>query len=364
MDNLLHIFGNIADPRVQGRCLHHLSDLLVISLLCIIANGEDFEDMEEYGHQNKAFLSTFLSLPHGIPSHDTFRRVFGILDTKAVLSLLTEHSASLLSCLQEKQVCIDGKKLRGATPKASPESGIYLLSAWVAENGLCVAQERVGEKSNEITALPEILDSLELTDTLVSIDAMGCQKSVAKQIVQKKGHYLLALKENQGTLYQDVKYAFQTATPIATATHIEQGTKADKRICTILDATTCLSEAQRKAWENINRLIRIESSRTVAGVTNWTTRYYIADEQVDNPTYFQYAVRDHWSIENKCHWFLDVVFREDEARVRKDNAPENLATIRKIALQMLRNEKTKMSLPKKRYRASMNNEFLKKVLTF
>jgi predicted transposase YbfD/YdcC len=178
-------------------------------------------------------------------------------------------------------VCIDGKKLRGATPKASPESGIYLLSAWVAENGLCVAQSRVEEKSNEITAIPQILDSLELTDTLVSIDAMGCQKAIANQIVQKEGHYLLALKENQGALYQDVKYAFQTCTPIATVAHTEEDTKADTRICTILDATTCLPEAQLKVWKNINRLIRIESSRTVAAVTNWTTRYYIADEQVN-----------------------------------------------------------------------------------
>lgn len=362
MDNLVSLLSKIADPRVQGRCAHRLSDILAIALCSIIANGNTFEDMEEYGLQNKTFLETFLDLPAGIPSHDTFRRVFGILESKSLSSFLAEYSGLLLAGLAEKQICLDGKKLRGATPTKKGESGIYLLNAWVSENQLCVFHERVEDKSNEITAIPKVLHALDITDALVSIDAIGCQKNIAKQIVQGGGHYLLALKENQGTLYQDTVYAFKTATPLASATHVEEG--GETRICTLLDAKTCLSDTQLGAWEGLSRLIRVESSRTVNKETTWLTRYYINDEVENSPAYFNAAVRGHWGVENQLHWFLDVVFKEDQSRVRKDNAPQNLSAIRKVALQMLRQNKTKISLPKKRYRASMNQTYLKDILTF
>jgi predicted transposase YbfD/YdcC len=362
MDNLISLLSKVPDPRVQGRCEHRLSDILAIALCCIIAKGETFEDMEEYGIQNKVFLETFLSLPAGIPSHDTFRRVFGILESKSLSSFLANYSGLLLCSLVEKQICLDGKKLRGATPTKQGESGIYLLNAWVAENQLCVYQERVEDKSNEITAIPKVLAALDITDALVSIDAMGCQKDIAKEIKEKGGHYLFALKENQGTLYQDTLYAFKTATPIASTTHLEE--KGETRICTILDAKMCLPTAQLKAWEGLSRLVRVESSRTIKGETTWLTRYYINDETEDSPAYFNAAVRGHWGVENQLHWFLDVIFKEDDSRIRKHNAPQNVSAVRKVALQMLRNEKTKISLPKKRYRATMNQEFLKSVLTF
>ncbi len=362
MDNLLSLLSQVPDPRVQGRCLHRLSSVLGIALCCIIAHGSTFEDMEEYGLQNEAFLGGFLELPNGIPSPDTFRRVFGILENKCLSSFLANYSGLLLSSLAEKQLCLDGKKLRGATPTNKGEDGIYLLNAWVAENQLCVYQERVEDKSNEITAIPKVLDALDITDALVSIDAVGCQKSIAKKIVSGGGHYLLALKENQGTLYQDTCYAFKTATPIATTTDVEE--QGETRICTILDAKECLSVAQLEAWEGLSRLVRVESSRTVKGEKTWLTRYYINDENENSPAYFNAAVRGHWGIENQLHWFLDVIFQEDKSRVREHNAPQNLSAMRKAALQMIRNHKNKESTPRKRYRACMNQEFLKEILSF
>lgn len=316
-----------------------------------------------YGIEQRVFLSTFLALPAGVPSHDTFRRVFGMLDTKSVSGFLAEHSGALLSSLAEKQICLDGKKLRGATPTAKSEKGIYLLNAWVSENKLCVYQERIEDKSNEITAIPKVLKALDITDALVSIDAMGCQKNIAQQIVGQKGHYLLALKENQGTLHEDVVYAFKTNSALATFEQ-KDALGRNKRICTILDAQNCLSASQLSSWEALSRLIRVESSRTVNGQTEWLTRYFISDEKENNPAYFNSAVLGHWSIENDLHWSLDVVFREDASRVREHNAPENLSAIRKVALQMLKNHKSKISMPKKRYKASLNSNFLKEVLTF
>ncbi len=203
------LFSRVPDPRVVNRCSHKLSDILFIALSTLICNGEDFEDMVEFAHQRYDWLSTILELPDGIPSHDTFNRVLQRIEPKALQKCLSEDGQALLDTLNEKQVSLDGKKLRGVSPTSRGNSGLYILSAWVGENNLCVGQTKVEDKSNEITAIPELLDSLDIQGATISIDAIGCQKEIATKIVDKQAEYLLSLKKNQKQTFEQVEDSFR-----------------------------------------------------------------------------------------------------------------------------------------------------------
>lgn len=356
------LFTGVKDPRVQGRCKHLLYDILFIALCTLLSNGEDYEDMVEFGKQRIEWLGTILNLPNGIPSHDTFNRVLQIVDSESLSGCLKEDGEQFLDKIQGKLINFDGKKLRGANPRSRGNSGLYILSAWVSENRLCIGQKKVRDKSNEITAIPELLDSLDLESTTISIDAIGCQKEIAEKIIGEQANYLLAVKANQGNLSEEVTEVFEFS-PIkeTVETHEKGHGREEIRNCQILSASDTLSPNLLAEWVGIKTLVKIEETRIIKGVSQTESRYYISSEE-ENATYYNNLVRGHWGIENQLHWHLDVTFNEDACRARKGNAPQNLNILRKLALHRLTRMKDKLSLKKRRYRASLNNDYLQKVL--
>jgi len=276
---------------------------------------------------------------------------------------LDKYGQEILDNLKEKQVILDGKKLRGVSPTSKGNSGLYILNAWVSENCFCVGQSRVEEKSNEITAIPKVLESLDIEDAVVSIDAIGTQTKIATQIVEQKGHYFLAVKGNQQGLLDDIEHAFKFEKGLEFISETERNHgRIENRQCNILPADKYLLEENIAAWKDVSTIIKVSSSREIKGVLKQETRYYISDETISSPSYYLSLSRGHWGIENLLHWHLDVTFKEDACRARNKNAPENLATIRKLALQILHNQKDKLSLKKRQYKAALNANYLKKIL--
>jgi predicted transposase YbfD/YdcC len=319
--------------------------------------------MVEFGKQRLEWLQMKLDLANGIPSHDTFNRVFQIIDPAHFSEVLKEDGAILLDHIEGKLICFDGKKMRGVSPKSRGNKGLYILNAWVAENRLCIGQKKVGDKSNEITAIPELLEELELKDSTVSIDAIGCQKNIAAQIVKKEADYLLAVKGNQADLQEEVSESFQYSKveQMAEQWEYDHG-RYETRQCQILRAELVLSPNLKADWPSIKTLIKIESTRDVKGVKSTETRYYISSHDKRSAEQYNNMVRGHWGIENHLHWHLDVTFREDANRSRKGNAPQNLNILRKMALHRIARDNIKISMKKRRFRASMNIEYLEKSL--
>jgi predicted transposase YbfD/YdcC len=287
-----------------------------------------------------------------------------MLDPEVLRVCLNDYSKDLVGLLSEKQICLDGKKLRGTSPGSRGNKGLYTVNAWVSENRVCVGQKKVEDKSNEITAIPALLEELDITDSLVSIDAMGCQRDIAKKIKTKGGHYLLALKENQGNLYEDAVFGFKTC-PVESVSEeweYDHG-RYEIRKCSILPSEKVLFPEIQEQWCGLKTLVRVESIRQIKDRKMEETRYYISDEEGLSAAYFNATVRGHWGIENHLHWHLDVTFREDSCRARTGNAPENLATLRKLALQIISEQNDKLSLKKRRLRAAYDTEYLKKLVT-
>jgi predicted transposase YbfD/YdcC len=360
-----HYFASVKDPRVEGRCDHLLSDILLIAICTYLVGGSDYQDMVLFGKERGKSLEGLLVLPNGVPSHDTFARVFSLLDSSSLEKCLSDYGKDILEVLSEKQIAIDGKKLRGVSPTTRGNAGLYILNAWVCENGLCIAQQKVEDKSNEITAIPKILDMLDIEDAVISIDAIGCQTKIAEQIVKKKGHYLLSVKANQQELFEDVECAFKVNSGITNNQQWEYDHgRFETRTCSILPAQNYLLEETLKLWKNVSTLVRIESVRETKSGISMEVRYYISDEQISNAAYFNQLARGHWRIENNLHWHLDVTFKEDACRARAGNAPQNLSTIRKIALQIITEQKDKLSLKKRQLKAALNNQYLMQLLIF
>ena len=358
-------FSEVEDPRVVGRCLHLLSDILMISLLTYLTGGTDYQDMHLFAEERGSEFDGFLELPNGSPSSDTFERVFKKLKSESLHSCLECYGKEILASLSEKQIVLDGKKLRGVSPCSKGNAGLYILNAWVSENRICIGQQKVEDKSNEITAIPKILDSLEIEDAVVSIDAIGTQTNIAEQIIQNGGHYFLSVKGNQQGLLEDLELAFKVnkGLQFADEPQCNHG-RIENRKCSILPACEYLLEENLAAWKNVSTLIKIDASREIKGVVKQETRYYISDETAENPAYYLALARGHWGIENQLHWHLDVTFKEDDCRTRQENAPLNLSTIRKFALQILSNQKDKLSLKKRQYKAALDVMYLKKIIYF
>lgn len=357
------LFSSVKDPRIEGRCLHSLIDILFIAFCTLLANGEDYEDMVEFGTQRIDWLKTVLELPNGIPSHDTFNRVFQILDPSELSKLLGEDGRELLGCIAEKQLILDGKKLRGESPKSKGNKGLYILNAWIGENNLCIGQQRVGAKSNEITAIPELLDDLEITGSVVTIDAIGCQKKIAEKIKIKSADYLLSVKKNQKYLYEMIGEAFEDNKTISSDEQWDYGHgRYEERDCKILEASKVWTKDFCEEWKGMKTLVKVKSKRRIGGKFSEENRYYISSEEVKNAAYYNKLARGHWSIENRLHWHLDVTFREDACRARRGDAAENLSAMRKMALHRLSYLKDKLSLKKRRFRAALNNDYLLKLL--
>lgn len=363
MEKRNDLFTGLKDPRVVNRCQHKLSDILFIALSAIICNGEDFEDMVEFGNQRYEWLRQYIDLPHGIPSRDTFNRVLQRLEPQELLKTLEKDGASLLKTLSSSQVCLDGKKIKGVSPTSRGNKGLYILSAWVSEKSLCVGQSKVEDKSNEIKAIPSLLEQLELEGSIVSIDAIGCQKEIAGQIVEQKADYLLSLKKNQKTTYHNALWVMEQEKAIQSQQEWEYDHgRFETRTCSIIKLSKACKESLFSDWKAITTLVKIESSRQINGETKEETRYYLSSSNSEDPWYFNQLVRGHWGIENKLHWHLDVTFNEDASRARTGNAAENLNIFRKIALHRISAMTEKISLKKRRYRASMNTSYLEKIL--
>lgn len=315
--------------------------------------------MVEFGRQRYDWLSEILELPHGIPSHDTFNRVLQLIDPKHLSECLDKDGSALLGSLAGKQLAIDGKKLKGVSPKSKGNSGLYILNAWVCENRLCVGQEKVEDKSNEITAIPTLLNQLEIEGSVVSIDAIGCQTSIADHLIEQGAEYLLAVKKNQKELFEQVEDSFLLNPSDTQDMQWEyQRARFEQRKCQILPAQQMLLPEMADQWRGIKTLVKIQAQRQINDKTSLETRYYISSEENQPSRYFNHITRGHWGIENQLHWHLDITFKEDASRARSGFAPQNLSILRKIALHRIAQMKDKLSLKKRRYRASLNNEYL------
>jgi predicted transposase YbfD/YdcC len=361
-DQISSIFSSVEDPRETGRCLHKLVDILFIAFCTVLSNGEDFEDMVEFGKQREEWLREMIELPNGIPSHDTFNRVLELIDSEHLKVCLGFDASRLLDCVAGKLISFDGKKIKGESPKSLGNRGLYILSAWANEDRICIGQKKIQDKSNEIVAIPELIDELELTGSTVSIDAIGCQTEIASKLLTVNANYLLAVKGNQKDLLLEISENFEAFKSIDLSEEWDCGHgRSEKRVCKILLAKEVLSPKLLSKWEGVETLVKIEAERVLNDVKSTETRYYISS-QTETAAYYNNAVRGHWGIENQLHWHLDVTFGEDKSRSRSGNAPENLNILRKMSLHRITNMDDKLSLQKRRYRASMNTKYLKKVL--
>jgi predicted transposase YbfD/YdcC len=365
INKLKSIFGQIPDFRRSHRQLYDLESILLIGIISVIGGAESWNDMEAYSHSKEDFLRSFLDLPNGIPSHDTFNRVFSNIDSEHFEQCFIEWVQTLAALQPREVIAIDGKTIKGA--KASGrKSPVHMVSAWANENNLVLGQVKVSEKSNEITAIPKLLEVLSIEDTVVTIDAMGCQTEIAKEITSRKADYILAVKENQPQLYEDIEDEFRFGKDVEK--HLSQDIghgRIETRVCRVIKDFQFVSPETTKKWGGLKAVIKIESVREFKNSDKpkeMAVRYYIASLEA-NAADFQKAIRSHWGIENKLHWTLDVAFSEDASRKRAKNASQNFSILNKIALNLLKNEKTaKVGVKGKRLKAGWDNHYLVKVL--
>jgi predicted transposase YbfD/YdcC len=362
MDSPLQYFARLTDPRIERNREHLLEEILLIAIAAVLSGAESWNDIAEYGESKREWLKTFLTLPGGIASHDTFNRVFAALDPEEFEQGFAAWVASIAKLTAGEVVAIDGKTLCG-TRQAGKKQLVHMVSAWAGANNLVLGQRKVDEKSNEITAIPKLLGALELSGTVVTIDAMGCQREIAAKIVEKKADYILAVKENQQLLLDDVKDSFKMLAADAVAEQIDCGHgRVETRRCSAVGDLTLLERAND--WKGLRSLVRIEAERfhKATGKTEQETRYYITSLTPDAAR-INTLVRQHWGIENKLHWVLDVAFGEDLSRKRAGNAAQNFSLINRVAFNLLKKETTlKRGIKGKRLKAAWDHPYLLKLL--
>jgi predicted transposase YbfD/YdcC len=375
--SLVEHFSKLTDPRVNRSKAHELIDVMIIAICTLLCAGESFNDMEDFGKAKRDWFKTFLVLRNGIPSHDAFNRVFAALNPQSFLECFLAWTQSVRVAVPQEIVALDGKALRRALN--GDQSIKYIVSAWAEGNGLVLGQLKVADKSNEITAVPELLRVLELSGCIVTIDAMGCQKKIAREIIEADADYVLALKGNQETVHAEIK-TFLDATlaekqgsrlpgeklsaAAARLAMVETVEKDHGRLETrrYYQSTELDWFADRKKWEGLKSVGMVEAIREMAGKTTVERRYYLSSLPLGVET-FARAVRGHWGVENKLHWSLDVCFREDQSRARAGFAAENLATLRRLALNLLKKEQTKKrGIKGKQLNASWDHAYLLRLL--
>lgn len=369
--NIAKHFAGLSDPRTGNAKAHIFLEILIIAICAVICGADGWSDVELFGKNKKAWLKTFLKLPKGIPSHDTFGRVFAKIKPEEFQKRFMKWVKAIEQLTTGQVIAMDGKQLRRSHDQQAGKAAIYMVSAWATQNQLVLGQTKVAEQSNEITAIPELLQLLEITGCIVTLDAIGTQTEIAETIVAGGGDYLLAVKENQGHLFEDLRYLFEVDVAqgfeyarYSYAKTVNKGHgRIETRECWATEQEEYLALVRnRQQWKGLRSIVRIVSQRQIAETLEVQTRYFISSLPADAKTILK-VKRSHWKIENQVHWVLDIAFREDESRVRKDHAPQNLAILRHIALNLLKNEKTaKGGIHAKRLQAGWNNDYLLTVL--
>jgi predicted transposase YbfD/YdcC len=364
-------FGELEDPRVVGRCDHQLIDVILVAVCAVLCGAESWSEVEEFGQAKEAWLRQFLALPAGIPSHDTFGRVFRLLDAEEFQRRFRDWVARSFHVPADQVIAVDGKTARGSRDRFSGQKAIHLVSAWARDSGVLLGQRKVDDKSNEITAVPELLKLLFIQGCIVTVDALNCQKDIAQTIVEQKADYLFALKANHPQLHQDVVEWFDWASqrqfravPHSFHQTVDKGHgRLEIRRCWALhDPHAFEALAHYDGWAGLRSIAMVQRERRLPERTQTETVYYLSSLPADAARILQ-ASRAHWSVENSLHWTLDVTFGEDGSRVRLDDAPENFAVLRHIALNLLKRHPVKLSLKRKRFRAALDDAFLLDLLS-
>jgi predicted transposase YbfD/YdcC len=369
IEGLAACFAGLADPRETRRCDHRLIDILAIAVCAVIACAESWEDIELYGRSKRAWLETFLELPNGIPSHDTFRRVFMLLDPDAFEACFAKWAQSPAVGVEREVVAVDGKTVRRSGSRRHEHGPLHLVSAWASGRGLALGQREVDGKSNEIAAIPELLDVLRLDGCIVTLDAMGCQREIAARIRAKGADYLLVLKANHGRAFEAVREHFERTCfgrgsggrPVFDAFDEGHGRLVRRRVF----ADPAAKELEPlSGWPELTTVLAVETIRGVTGTgkVEAEIRYFLTSCG-DDPAVLVRAIRRHWSIENALHWVLDVTFREDDSRVRDRTAARNFALLRKIALNLVARDRSgRTSLRGRRKRAAWNDDYMLQII--
>lgn len=363
--------GQIKDPRIERKKLHSLKDILVIAVCATICGADNWEDIAEFGESKHAFFSGFLELKNAIPSHDTFRRVFILLDNIELKTLFVEWISAAVSLSKGSLVNIDGKNLRGSSEPIKGRKALNIVSAWASGQSVVLGQVKCEEKSNEITAIPELLKILNIAGCIVTIDAIGCQKNIVAEIADKQADYVISLKGNQGILHKEIKDYLDWAerTGFAEIQYdycrtLEKGHgRIEERRCWVTEEIGWLEG--KEDWKNLKTVVMVEAIREVIGGKRTVERRYFISSLEANAVELLRCVRGHWAIENKLHWCLDIAFREDQSRVREATSAENLATLRHIGINLLKQEKSNSrGIEGKRKKAGWDENYLRKVLNF
>ena len=361
---LLSHFSSLPDPRVDRTKRYPLIEIILLIISATLSGCEGWKQIKDFGETKLDWLRKFLPYANGIPVDDTIARVMRKLDTKAFQSCFISWVKSVSEVTDGDVIAIDGKTLRRSHDHTKGKSAIHMVSAWSSANSLVLGQEKTAEKSNEITAIPELLDVLDIKKCIVSIDAMGCQTAIAEKIIKQGGNYVLALKGNQGNLHDEVKTFVDIAlennflnVPHDYHEEVERGHgRVEKRACWVIDAKKEWFPSAQK-WKNLNKIIIVKSQRELVDKTTNDTRFYLASpEKLEAPNGLS-VTRQHWGVES-MHWVLDVTFREDECRIRKDAAPENFAIMRHVALNLLKSDVSwKASMKRKRLKAALDDNY-------
>lgn len=355
------ILSGIKDPRIERCKKHRLEDIIILTVIAVICGAEGWETIEGFGKSRKGFLKTILPLPNGIPSHDTIERLFKRLDSNAFEKCFMEWTDRLQNKSEGRIISIDGKSVNGSRDSAGGKYAIHMVSAWCGENQLVLGQIKTEAKINEIEAIKQLIELLDIAGSTITIDAMGCQKDIAQKITNKKADYILSVKDNQKGLHQQVQTSFEQLKPATINCQQEKNHgRIEERTCQVIHNMKWLENEDD--WIGLKSLVKVTAARTINNQTSNETRYFISSRK-ETAAYFNMAIRNHWGIENSLHWVLDVQFNEDRTRKRKHNAAENFTIVRRIALNLLKKHPYKrLGINNRRLMAGWDESYLKKIL--